>query len=82
MKCASASTPTWVVTAVPTCSGAANPAAALRCGSAHPAELLGLDAATASQIRDAKGDGKLQLVCDFGGTATYFERELLRTGAL
>ena len=40
------------------------------------AELLGLDAATASQIRDAKGDGKLQLVCDFGGTTTYLkERE-------
>ena len=40
------------------------------------AELLGLDAATASRIRDAKGDGKLQLVCDFGGTTTYLkERE-------
>ena len=40
------------------------------------AELLGLDAAKASQIRDAKGDGKLQLVCDFGGTTTYLrERE-------
>ena len=38
--------------------------------------LLGLDAAKASQIRDAKGDGKLQLVCDFGGTTTYLkERE-------
>ena len=31
---------------------------------------------TASRIRDAKGDGKLQLVCDFGGTTTYLkERE-------
>ena len=40
------------------------------------AELLGLDAETASRIRDAKGDGKLQLVCDFGGTTTYLkERE-------
>ena len=38
--------------------------------------LLGLDAAKASQIRDAKGDGKLQLVCDYGGTTTYLrERE-------
>jgi len=38
------------------------------------AELLGLDAAKASQIRDAKGDGKLSLVCDFCGTTTYLKK--------